>query len=124
MNIPPSEQFTRDYLSTWTEPDQDQRDELIRALWSSDGALSVSSLGITLSGIDAIAAPVSSVHNDLIAGKGLTFAYDQQLVSGDTLLLRWSMRTPSGEVVGRGIDTITFNAGGGIRSVHMFMGVE
>ena len=124
MNALAPNQFTRDYLSTWSEPDQDRRGDLIRGLWSSNGTLSVSSLGITLSGTDAIAAHISGVHDDLIAGKGLTFGYDQQVVSGETLLLRWSMRTPSGDIVGRGVDTVTFDGDGRIDSAHMFMGVE
>ena len=124
MSTFPSEQFTRDYLATWTEPEDGRRNDRTNAPGSSDGTLSASSLGVTLSGTDAIATHITGVHNDLIAGKGLTFSYDQQLVSGETLLLRWSMRAPSGDVVGRGIDTVTFDADERVRTVHMFMGVE
>ena len=58
-------------------------------------AASVSSLGLTIEGVDDINAQISQVHDDLIADKGLAFTYDQYIESGDCLLLRSSMLAPS-----------------------------
>lgn len=44
--------------------------------------------------------------------------------SGEALLLRWSMRAPSGDVVGRGADVVLRDADGRIETVYMFMGVD
>jgi len=118
------ENFTCDYLATWTEPDAAARSALIDRLWSADGRLSVSSLGVTINGREAIARHIAGVHDDLIAAKGLAFSYDQEVTSGATLLLRWSMTASTGAVVGRGVDTVTFTADGAIATVHMFMGVN
>lgn len=60
----------------------------------------------------------------MIAGKGLTFAYDQHIESGDSILLRWSMLAPSGDVVGRGVDIVFRNADGRVQTAYMFMGID
>lgn len=116
--------FQHDYLSTWTEPDARARREVIDRVWSPTGHLAVSSLGITIEGAENIAAHVGAVHDDLIAGKGLVFRYDQAVESGDGLLLRWSMLTPAGDVVGRGADLVFRDDEGRARAVYMFMGVN
>lgn len=64
------------------------------------------------------------VHDDLIAGKGLRFAYDQELNSGDATLLRWSMVAPNEDVVGRGVDVVFRDEFGRVTRVYMFMGVS
>lgn len=115
--------FQDEYLRTWTEPDRDLRTTLVEQLWTPAGALAVSSLGITLHGAEEIAAHVSRVHDDLIAGKGLAFSYDQAVESGDALLLRWSMTAPGGQVVGRGADVVFLDAADRIERAYMFMGV-
>lgn len=124
MNADAITTFQNNYLQTWTEPDAERRLALIERLWARDGKLSVSSLGVTLHGVDYIAAHIDRVHDDLIAGKGLQFSYDQAIESGDALLLRWSMRAPSGEVVARGVDTLFRTSDGRVESGYMFMGVE
>ncbi|WP_040167673.1 nuclear transport factor 2 family protein [Microbacterium gorillae] len=116
--------FAADYLSTWTEPDEARRHAATGRLWATDGSMSVSSLGTTLTGVAAITAHIDRVHADLIAGKGLRFSYDQELTSGDALLLRWSMTAPDGSVVGRGADVVRRNPADRITEVNMFMGVE
>ena len=67
---------------------------------------------------------INRVHNDRIAGQGLTFSYDQRMESGDALLLRWSMTAPSGDVVGRGVDTVFRDVDGKVTRAYMFMGVN
>ena len=99
--------FDASYLRTWTEPDADQRRALIEQMWTPHGSLHI-----------------SRVHNDRIAGQGLTFSYDQRMESGDALLLRWSMTAPSGDVVGRGVDTVFRDVDGKVTRAYMFMGVN
>lgn len=84
----------------------------------------ISSLGITIEGVDNIDAHIARVHDDMIAAKGLTFAYDQQVEAGDALLLRWSMLSPSGDVVGRGVDLVFRDPEGRAEAVYLFMGVD
>lgn len=119
-----STDFDKEYLRTWIEPDPDRRRAIIDRLWSPSGRMSVSSLGVTIEGVDAIAVHIAGVHDELITGKGLAFSYDQHVESGDALLLRWSMTAPNGEVVGRGADVISRGEDALISSVHMFMGVD
>ena len=73
----------------------DQRRRHIDQMWAPDGRLAVSSLGLTIEGVDDINAQISQVHDDLIADEGLAFTYDQYIESGDCLLLRSSMLAPS-----------------------------
>ena len=79
---------------------------------------------MTLTGTADIAEHINRVHNDRIAGQGLTFSYDQHVESGDALLLRWSMTAPNGDIVGRGVDIIFRNTDGKVVNAHMFMGVN
>ena len=64
-------------------------------MWAPDGRLAVSSLGLTIEGVDDINAQISQLHDDLIADKGLAFTDDPHIESGDSLPLRWSMLAPS-----------------------------
>ena len=116
--------FDAAYLSTWTEPDAGKRLALIEQMWAPHGSLHISSPALTVTGTADIAEHINRVHNDRIAGQGLTFSYDQRMESGDALLLRWSMTAPNGEVVGRGVDTIFRDADGKVTSAYMFMGVS
>lgn len=116
--------FDDDYLRTWTNPDPVQRRAIIDRLWSPAGRMSVSSLGTTIEGVENIAGHIAQVHDDLIAGKGLVFSYDQHVESGNATLLRWSMTAPNGQIVGRGVDVIFCDGDGLITAVHMFMGVN
>ena len=119
-----STDFDAAYLSTWTEPDAGKRLALIEQVWAPHGSLHISSLGLSLNGTADIAAHIGRVHNDRIAGQGLTFSYDQRMESGDALLLRWSMTAPSGDVVGRGVDTVFRDVDGKVTRAYMFMGVN
>ena len=116
--------FDATYLSTWTEPDAGKRLALIEQMWAPHGSLHISSPTLTVTGTADIAEHINRVHNDRIAGQGLTFSYDQRMESGDALLLRWSMTAPSGEVVGRGVDTVFRDVDGKVTRAYMFMGVN
>ena len=116
--------FDTAYLSTWAEPDAGKRLALIEQVWAPHGSLHISSPSLSLNGTADIAAHIGRVHDDLIVSKGLTFSYDQHLKSGDALLLRWSMTAPSGDVVGRGVDTVFRDDDGKVTRAYMFMGVN
>lgn len=116
--------FDQRYLETWTAPDAEQRRANIEQLWAADGQLVISPLGLTVLGVDAIAAHVNRVYEDNILGKGLTFVYDQTADAGDSLLLRWSMLAPNGNVVGRGVDVVFRDAEGRATKIYMYMGIN
>jgi hypothetical protein len=115
--------FDRQYLETWTERDPERRRANIDRMWAVDGRLVVSSAGLTVRGVDEIAAHIGRVHDENIVGHGLTFAYDQHVEADDALLLRWSMLAPDGSAVGRGVDVVFRDADGLVETVYMFMGV-
>lgn len=115
--------FQDDYLATWTEPSAERRRALVPSVWAPEGRLFVSP-DTTLTGVEEIGAHIDRVHDDLIAGKRLTFTYDQALTAGEALLLRWSMRAPTGDVVGRGVDVVHRDAEGRAETVYMFTGVS
>lgn len=116
--------FDAAYLSTWTESDPDRRRAMIEDVWAPDGQLHVSSSGATITGTADIAAHIDRVHAERIVGQGLTFAYDQHLESGGATLLRSSMLTAEGTVVGRGVDIVFRDDTGRVTATHMFMGVD
>lgn len=116
--------FDTAYLSTWTEPDAAKRLALIEQMWAPHGSLHISSPALTVTGTADIAEHINRVHNDRIAGQGLTFSYDQRMESGDAVLLRWSMTAPSGDVIGRGVDTVFRDVDGKVTRAYMFMGVN
>ncbi|GMA19374.1 hypothetical protein MM440_13200 [Arsenicicoccus piscis] len=124
MNASTPIDFQQHYLSTWTEPNPEQRRHIIEKLWAPEGKLVISSLGIALRGAAEIAEHIARVHDDMIATKRLVFNYDQQLDADDALLLRWSMTAPSSDVVGRGVDVVFRNADGQVTTAYMFMGVN
>ncbi|HOY79381.1 MAG TPA: nuclear transport factor 2 family protein [Hyphomonadaceae bacterium] len=124
MNAQAPIDFQEIYLSTWTEPDPEQRRSVIEAVWAPEGRLVISPAGMTLNGTEEISTHIARVHADMIAGKQLTFSYDQQLAADDATLLRWSMTAPSGDVVGRGVDVVFRNADGQVTTLYMFMGVK
>ena len=113
--------FTDEYLRSWIEPDPERRRDLIMNMWAPDGRLTVSSPAMVVEGVDRIVDHVASLYDAL---KDLDFVYDQQIESGDALLLRWSMSTPAGELVKRGVNIVFRNAQGCVSRVHMFMDVD
>ena len=115
--------FDAAYLRTWTEPDAGERRALIEQMWARTVAAHLPRR-LDVTGTADIAEHINRVHNDRIAGQGLTFSYDQRMESGDALLLRWSMTAPSGEVVGRGVDTVFRDVDGKVTRAYMFMGVN
>lgn len=116
--------FDQQYLETWTETDAERRRTAVETLWAPDGKLVISPLGVTVSGVPAIADHVAMVHEQNIVGRGMSFVYDSTAEAGDCLLLRWSMIASDGSVAGRGVDAVFRAADGRISTIYMFMGVN
>ncbi|KAB1662592.1 nuclear transport factor 2 family protein [Pseudoclavibacter chungangensis] len=123
MNTTDLDALERDHLATWIDPDPARRREIVERIWAPDGRLSIAPAGRTLTGVDAIVAHTTRVHDERIAGQGMRFVYDQRIDGGDLLLLRWSMLAPDGSTAARGVDIARIEAGR-FASVHMFMGVD
>ncbi len=117
-------EFERQYLETWTEPDPQRRRANIERLWSAEGRMVISSIGVTLQGVDEIAAHIARVREQNIVERGLRFVYDQHAEAQDALLLRWSMLAPDDGIAGRGVDMVFRNAKGLVQTVYMFMGIN
>jgi len=116
--------FAGQYLATWTEPDPVRRRARLEEVWAPDGRMVVSSTGTTLHGIDEIDRHVAMVHDQNIAGRGLTFRYDQTSVAGDAVLLRSAVALPDGTVATRGVDVIFQDPAGRVTTAYMFMGID
>ena len=116
--------FDRQYLETWTETDPQQRRANIERMWSADGRMVISPMGLTVQGVEELTAHIARVHEQNIVGRGLRFVYDQHLEADGALLLRWSMLAPDGAVAGRGVDVIFRDGDGLVQTVYMFMGVN
>jgi len=59
--------FDRHYLETWTEPDPERRRANIERMWSAGGRMVVSPIGMSVQGVDEIAAHVTRVHEQRAA---------------------------------------------------------
>jgi hypothetical protein len=119
------EQFDREYLETWTETDPATRRAAVERVWSPEGRMVVGPpVGAALEGFDAIEAFLAKVNAENIGEKGLTFVYDRRQEADDALMLRWSMRTPDGETVGRGVEVLFRGEDGKVRTAYVFLGVD
>jgi hypothetical protein len=117
--------FSEEFLATWTETDPDARRAAIERVWSPAGRMLVGPpVGATLEGPDQIAGFLAKVNAENIVAKGLTFVYDSEQEAGDATMLRWSMLTPDGKVVGRGLEVLHRGADGKVETAYVFLGVE
>jgi hypothetical protein len=117
--------FEHKLLHAWTEPDPAKRRSNIEAMFASDGRIvAAAPVGATMQGIDQIAALITQVYDENIAGQGLSFTYDQRIQAGDATLLRWSMRTPDNKPVARGAEVLFRDSDGAIATDYLFMGVD
>ena len=117
-----AQEFTDKYLQSWVEPDQATRHEYIRKIWAPDGQLCVSDPAQTIEGVAGIIAHVDQLYGAL---SQLRFVYDQHIVCGDALLLRWSIFDQSGQQrIKRGVNIVWRDESGCAQRVYMFMNVE
>jgi hypothetical protein len=117
--------FDRQYLETWTATDPDERRAAVERVWSPRGRMVVGPpVGATLEGLDQIGGFLAKVNGETIVDKGLEFVYDQTLEAGDSLLLRWSMLTPDGDRVGRGVEVLFRDDDGKVETAYVYLGVD
>jgi hypothetical protein len=116
--------FDQQFLETWTATDPAARRAAIERVWAAEGRMVVSPVGAELQGFDQIEAFVAKVNAENIVEKGLEFVYDQRQQADDALMLRWSMLTPAGETVGRGVEVLHRGEDGKVRTAYVFLGVD
>jgi hypothetical protein len=124
MSTTKAEQFDREFLATWTETDPTARHAAVERVWSPTGRMVVAPLGATAEGHEQIEGFLAKVNAENIVGKGLTFVYDQRLEADDALMLRWSMLTPAGDPVGRGLEVLHRGGDGKVETAYVFLGVD
>ena len=125
MSNTATDDFTAEYLTTWTEPDADKRRAVIDRFWAADGRLIASApVNATLEGTDQIAGLIGQVYDENIEANGLRFTYDQRVDAGDATVLRWSMLTPDGTAVDRGVEVLFCGEDGKIHTDYLFMSVS
>ncbi|RDI62942.1 hypothetical protein [Nocardia pseudobrasiliensis] len=128
------------YVAQWNEADADRRQASIRELWAPDARQvlvnppqairdSAAELGIVappleVSGYDALDARVGRAYEMFVAAGEFTFELDGQArrQPGDTVTLAWVMRSRAdGTAAAGGLEVLTFDADGRIRTDHQFV---
>ena len=131
------------YVAQWNEPDPATRRALIRELWAPDGiqvlvdppqairyaaaALAFPVPPLEVRGHDALNARVTRAYEMFVApGEHVFEAADEPvLLLPDLLSLRWLMlSTHTGETVGGGLDILSIDGDGLLRTDHQFIGVS
>jgi len=128
------------YIAQWNEPDAATRSKLIRDLWAHDGVqvlvdppeeireaaanLAFPVPPLEVRGHDAMEARVSRAYEMFIATGEHSFeaAGEVSALLANVFALRWSMVTPTGEIVGTGLDVLALDDDGRIRTDHQFIG--
>ncbi|WP_026413568.1 hypothetical protein [Actinomadura oligospora] len=129
------------FTALWNEPDAARRSAAIRELWADDGvqvlvdppveirdaarglAFPVPTLDVR--GHEALDARVSRAYEMFVApGEHVFEATAEPVVlMPDVLAVRWSMVSKeTGEPAGSGLDVLTLDADGRIRTDHQFIG--
>jgi hypothetical protein len=113
--------FVRDYVSVWNEPDPERRRQLIRTLWQEDAR----HLARTLEAVGhaGIEKRVTDAYEKWVREKGNIFRL-RDGVDGhhDVVKLRWEMLPASGgEVISIGLDFLVLGNDGRIRTGWQFI---
>lgn len=128
------------YVAQWNEPDAAARSALIRELWAPDAVhvlvdppqeireaaakLAVPAPPLEAHGHDGLNARMSSAYEMFIARGEHIFelAGEPFVLLPDVIGIRWSMRTTSeGASVGGGLDILSLDADGRVRTDHQFI---
>ncbi|WP_165978358.1 hypothetical protein [Actinomadura darangshiensis] len=139
MNID-AKQVADRYLAQWNEPDAAARSALIREAWTPtavhvlvnppeavrDGAaaLAVPAPPLEVHGHDALDARVTRAYEMFVAGGEHVFTVAEEpfVLLPDVIGVRWSMVTADGgEAVGGGLDVLSLDGDGRIRTDHQFI---
>lgn len=127
------------YVAQWNEPDPAARGALVRELWTSDAvhvlveppqeirdaaaALAVPAPPLEVRGHDALEARVGRAYEMFVAAGEHVFAAEEPvaLLPG-VIAVPWSMVTTGGrEAVGGGLDVLSLDSAGLIRTDHQFI---
>lgn len=128
------------WMAQWTEPEPDERRRLIREVWAEDGyqvmvnppegirdiaaQLGVPFPAIEIRGHDAMYARVTRAYDMYVGSGEHAFEQDGAVVrhAGGAVALTWVMRSRAdGSVAGSGLEVLTFDADGRVRSDHEFV---
>lgn len=129
------------WVAQWNEPEPDERRRLIRDVWAEDGyqvmvnppaeirdtaaRYAVPYPGIEIRGYDALYARVTRAYDMFVASGEYAFEQDGAVIrhAGAAVALTWVMRScADGSVAGTGLEVLTFDADGRVRSDHQFVG--
>ncbi|MBO2456649.1 hypothetical protein [Actinomadura violacea] len=130
------------YIAQWNEPDPAARQALVRELWAPDGLqvlvnppqevreaaanLAVPHPSLEVRGHDGLNARVSRAYELFVAPGEHVFraAEEAAVLMPNVIAVRWSMVSiATGEVMGGGLEVITLDEDGRIRTDHQFVGV-
>ncbi|CNE63769.1 Uncharacterised protein [Mycobacterium tuberculosis] len=129
------------YVAQWNESDPAARAALIGELWApgalhvlvvppqeireAAARLAVAAPPLEVRGHDALNARVARAYAMFVAPGEYVFeaAADPAVLLPDVVAVRWSMvTTGTREAVGGGLDVLSLDAGGRIRTDHQFIG--
>ncbi|MDL4814497.1 hypothetical protein [Actinomadura opuntiae] len=135
------EQWSDRYIAQWNESDPETRRVLIKELWTPDGVqvlvnppqeirdaarnLAFPIPPLEVRGHDALNGRISRAYDMFVAPGEHVFkaAGEATYLLPNVLALRWSMASvDTGEAVGGGLDVITLDDEGRIRTDHQFIG--
>lgn len=128
------------WVGQWNEPDADRRRELIREVWAADGYqvmvnppesirdtarhYGVSAPAIEVRGYDAMFNRVTRAYDMFVADGEHVFEPEGEPVrhAGAAVALTWVMRSRAdGTVAGSGLEVLTFDTDGRVRTDHQFV---
>ncbi|OXR42713.1 hypothetical protein B7C42_05050 [Nocardia cerradoensis] len=128
------------WIGQWNEPDADRRRELIREVWAEDGyqilvnppegirdtarQYGVPAPAVEVRGYDAMFARVTRAYEMFVADGEHFFEAEGEPVrhAGAAVALTWVMRSRAdGTVAGSGLEVLTFDPDGRVRTDHEFV---
>lgn len=121
------EKFAKTYIDTWSTIDPNKRKQLVEKVYSYTARFYANEPGdpaIELFGTDAIFGNISQVTERLVIDKGLLTELIDCLKNHNTLRVSWQMKTPTGELVLKGMNFLQLNASNKIESDYIFIGIK
>jgi hypothetical protein len=128
------------WIAQWNEPEPDERRRLIREVWAADGyqvmvnppqgmrdtaaRFAVPFPAVEIRGYDAMYARVTRAYEMFISPGEYVFGQEGTVVrhAGAAAALTWVMRSRAdGSAAGSGLEVLTFDVDGRVRSDHQFV---
>ena len=101
------EQFTKDYIETWSTTNATERRKLIEKVYASTAKFYANEPGddaVEHHGLEKIYENITQVNERLVIGKGLITESTGYSENHNTLRVTWQMKSPNGEVVMKGMN--------------------